>query len=551
MADSYTVADLVAEFIAAAGVSTVFGVGSVHNLPMLDGIGRRNAVRFVATRGEMGAAHMADAYARTTGELGVVITSTGPGAANAVGGLLEARMAGTPVLHLTSHTNSKYADRHMGTVHEPLDQLGMLESVSKTAYRVRSPVHALGILSRAATDAFSVPTGPVSVEIPIDIQRMPVARPDTLDNLTIRPPRPLGPTEADMDELAERVLKARRPVIYLGSGGAGTRCAMRDLLDMGFGMVSSWKGRGVIPDDHPMNLSGLQGNGIKSIQEFYKSVDLMLVVGARIRGHELGEFAVELPENIVQIDADPLANGRTQAARYFVNADAAETLDALTQRIGGRMAIDPGFADEFKALKKAAWGEFLDTLGTYGTFMEQLREALPQDAIFARDITQSTSTWGNRIFTLSETRGNIYPVSAGIGQGLPLAIGAATAGRKTVLLTGDGGFMLNIGELWTALQEKLDLTVIVMNDGGYGVIKKLQNTLHGGRNYFADFLNPDFEELARITGMGFFRCSSAASFGDTVAEAVKRPGPNLVEVDMGKIGEFGNYFPFKAPPGKA
>jgi acetolactate synthase-1/2/3 large subunit len=550
MADSYTVADLVAEFIAAAGVSTVFGVGSVHNLPMLDGIGRRNAVRFVATRGEMGAAHMADAYARTTGELGVVITSTGPGAANAVGGLLEARMAGTPVLHLTSHTNSKYADRHMGTVHEPLDQLGMLESVSKTAYRVRSPVHALGILARAATDAFTVPTGPVSVEIPIDIQRMAVARPDTLDNLTIRPPRPLGPTDADMDELAERVLKAKRPVIYLGTGGAGTRCAMRDLLDMGFGMVSSWKGRGVIPDDHPMNLSGLQGNGIKSIQEFYKSVDLMLVVGARIRGHELGEFAVELPENIVQIDADPMANGRTQAARYFVNADAAETLDALTQRIGGRMAIDPGFADEFKALKKAAWGEFLDTLGIYGSFMEQLRKALPKDAIFARDITQSTSTWGNRIFTLTETRGNIYPVSAGIGQGLPLAIGAATAGRKTVLLTGDGGFMLNIGELWTALQEKLDLTVIVMNDGGYGVIKKLQNTLHGGRNYFADFLNPDFEELARITGMGFFRCSSAASFGDTVAEAVKRPGPNLVEVDMGKIGEFGNYFPFKAPPGK-
>lgn len=551
MADNYTVADLVAEFIAAVGVSTVFGVGSVHNLPMLDGIGRRNAVRFVPARGEMGAAHMADAYARTTGELGVCVTSTGAGAANAVGGLLEAVTAGTPLLHLTGHTNSKFADRGMGTVHEPLDQLGMLRGVCKSAYRVRAPNHALGVLARAATDALTVPTGPVSVEIPIDIQRMAIARPATLDTLVLKPARPAAPTAAEIDELVERVSGAKRPVIYLGSGGHGTRAPMEKLLDMGFGMVSSWKGRGVIPDDHPMNMSGIQGNGIKAVQEFYKGVDLMLVVGARTRIHELGEFGMELPANIVQIDADPLADGRTLETKYFVCADAALTLTGLVDGLTGKFAVDPKFPGEFKTLKKAAWGEFLDTLGIYGTFMEQLRKALPKDAVFARDITQSTSTWGNRIFTLTETSGNVYPVGAGIGQGLPLAIGAAAAGRKTVLLTGDGGFMLNLGELWTALQEKLDLTVIVMNDNGYGVIKKLQNTLHGGRNYFADFLNPDFSELARITGMGFFRCSSAESFGDTVAQAVKRPGPNLVEVEMEKIGEFGNYFPFKAPPAQA
>ncbi len=175
-------------------------------------------------------------------------------------------------------------------------------------------------------------------------------------------------------------------------------------------------------------------------------------------------------------------------------------------------------------------------------------DALPKDAIFARDITQSTSTWGNRIFTLNSHQENIYPVSAGIGQGLPLAIGAAATGRKTLLLTGDGGFMLNFGELWTAIQEQLDLTIVIMNDNGYGVIKKLQNTLHGGRRYFADLVNPDFEQISKISGMGFWRCSSADSFGATVAEALKHPGPNIVEVEMSAIGEFGNYFPFKAPP---
>jgi acetolactate synthase-1/2/3 large subunit len=550
MAETYTVADLVAEFIAAIGVKTVFGVGSVHNLPLLDGIGRRNAVRFVATRGEMGAAHMADAYTRTTGELGICFTSTGAGAANAVSGLLEAMTAGTPLLHITGHTNTKFADRHMGTVHEPLDQLGMLKGVCKSAYRVRAPQHALGVLARAATDAFTVPTGPVSVEIPIDVQRMPIARPATLDVLELKPAPPAGPSKAELDALVERVAKAKRPVIWLGSGGHGTRASMRELLDMGFGMVSSWKGRGVIPDDHPMNMSGVQGNGIKAVQEFYKGVDLMLVVGAPVRIHELGEFGMELPANIVQIDADPKADGRSLVTELFVCADAAQTLAGLVDGLKGKFAVDPKFPDEFKALKKAAWGEFLDTLGIYGGFMDQLRKALPDDAIFARDITQATSTWGNRIFTLHETAGNVYPVGAGIGQGLPLAIGAAVTGRKTVLLTGDGGFMLNIGELWTALQEKLDLTIVVMNDNGYGVIKKLQNTLHGGRNYFADFLNPDFADLARITGMGYSKCSTAESFGATVAEAIKRPGPNLVEVEMAKIGEFGNYFPFKAPPAK-
>lgn len=548
MTETYTVADAVAEFLAAINVHCVFGVASVHNLPLLDGIGRRNAIRFVPTRGEMGAAHMADAYARVTNELGVVISSTGPGAANAVGGLLEARMAGTPMLHLTSHTNSKYADREMGTVHEPLDQLGMLRGVSKTAYRVRAPQHILGVLARAATDAMTVPTGPVSIEIPIDVQRMPITRPATLDTITIRAPEPSSPMPAELDALVERVLAARRPVIYLGTGGRGSGPAMLQLLDMGFGMVSSWKGRGVIPDDHPMNMSGIQGNGIKSVQDFYKSVDLMLVVGARTRIHELGEFGMELPTNIVQIDADPMADGRTLTTDLFVCADAPKTLAALLPRISGRMAVDPKFPEQFRALKKAAWSEFLGSLGIYGTFMEQLRAALPKDAIFARDITQSTSTWGNRIFTLNSPAENIYPVSAGIGQGLPLAIGAATAGRKTVLITGDGGFLLNFGELWTAIQEQLDLTIVVMNDNGYGVIKKLQNTLHGGRRYFADLVNPDFGEIARISSMGYWKCSAADQFGATIAEAVKRPGPNLVEVDMNAIGEFDNYFPFKAPP---
>jgi acetolactate synthase-1/2/3 large subunit len=133
MSDSYTVSDLIAEFLEACGVSTAFGIVSVHNIPMLDTLSQRNTMRFVTTRGEAGAAHMADGYARASGGLGCVFTSTGPGAANAVSGLVEARFAGTPLLHITGQTSTRFVDRGMGTVHDVPDQLGMLRASGKAA----------------------------------------------------------------------------------------------------------------------------------------------------------------------------------------------------------------------------------------------------------------------------------------------------------------------------------------------------------------------------------------------------------------------------------
>src|SRR5690348_2006721 len=211
MASDYTVGDLVAEFLTQCGVTTAFGIASVHNIPMLDAIGRRNTIRFMMARGELGGAHMADGYARVSQGLGVIISSTGPGAANAIGGLIEARFAGSPVLHLSGQTSTKYADRAMGTVHDPYDQLGMMASVCKAAHRIRSAQHALGVLTRAAVEALSPPMGPVSVEVPIDLQRVKINRPAVLDNFVLPLPPPRLPTEQELDEFAARVVAAKRP----------------------------------------------------------------------------------------------------------------------------------------------------------------------------------------------------------------------------------------------------------------------------------------------------------------------------------------------------
>ncbi len=549
MAD-YTVGDLVAEFLAACGVETVFGIASVHNIPMLDGIGKRNAIRYMMTRGEMGGVHMADGYARASGHLGVFFSSTGPGAANAVGGLVEAQFAGSSVLHITGQTATQYVDKELGTVHDVPDQQGMLASVSKASYRVRQANQALGVLTRAAVDALTPPRGPVSVEVPIDIQRTKIERPAMLDNFTLPLPPPLIPAEAALDELAGRVLAAKRPMLWLGTGAAGAGGAAARLLDMGFGMVSSWKGRGAVSEDNPMNLGGMHGNGMKGIADFYQTVDLLLVVGARVRGQETGDFSLKLPANLIQVDIDPLANGRTYANKYFVSGDAKLVLEGLLKRLQGKTKFDPAFPTEFQKMKQTAQAEFQATLGPYGSFPAQLRAVLPRDAIWVRDVTQNASTWGNRLFPIHDTTSNVYPVSAGIGQGMPLGIGAAAAakGRKTIAMVGDGGFFLNVGELWTAVQENLDIVILVMNDQGYGVIKRIQDSLQGGRRFFGDLQGPDLGELAGIARIPFFKCTDGETFGPTVAEALKVNGPCLMEVDMSEVGEFPPYYPFNIRP---
>jgi acetolactate synthase-1/2/3 large subunit len=553
MASDYTVGDLVAEFLAACGVTTVFGIASVHNIPMLDAIGRRNAIRFMMARGELGGAHMADGYARVNGGLGVIFSSTGPGAANAIGGLIEARFAGSPVLHITGQTSTKHADREMGTVHDAFDQLGMMRSVSKSAYRIRSAQNAIGVLTRAAVDALSAPMGPVSIEVPIDLQRTKIDRPAILDNFVLPLEVPRTPTDAELDELAARVLAAKRPLLWLGNGAKNAGTAAAKLLDLGFGMVTSWNGRGTVPEDHPLNLGGLTGNGLPMVTDFYKTLDLCLVVGCRLRGHETGDFAVQPPDNLIQIDSDPFANGRTYESKYFVCGDSKATLEGLVKRLEGKMAVAPGYTKEFANLKVAAQAEFIETLGAYGTFSKQLRDVMPKDAIWVRDITQNNTTWGNRVFPIYNPNQNVYPVGAGIGQGLQLGIGAAAAAatgdRKTVVMSGDGGFFLNVGELWTAVQEKLDMCVIVMNDNGYGVIKRIQDATQG-RRFFADLQSPDIGKLAALSDIPFFKVQQAEKFGETVAKALAIKGLTMVEVDMNAVGEFPPYFPFNLLPKK-
>lgn len=547
MSHTFNIGDLVAQFLHAIDTELVFGIISVHNIPIMDGIARQGGIRVVMTRGEMGAAHMADGYARRSGKLGVLVSSTGPGAANTVSGLLEASFASTPLLHITGQVPRKFLGRDTGATHNVRNQLGMLQSVCKASYRIERAEDALRILQQAATEALAAPMGPVSIEIPIDVQKQPIPQGDAGASLAL-PPMPARPraSDADIAQLAERVRAARRPMLWVGRGAIDCGAPLQQLLDRGFGMASSWAGRGIVPEDHACNLGGLNGTGAPEVIAFYESVDLMVVVGSRLRGQETVDQSLALPSQRVQIDLDPAAEGRSYDCAKFVCGDARDVLERLVAALGNYQA-EPGYREQFADMKQRARQAFSGTLGPYAGFAEQLRSQLPRNAVWARDITVANSTWGNRLFEVYGPRDAMHPVGAGIGQGLPLGIGAAFAARgaKTVVLSGDAGFMMNVCELWTAMQEQLDMLLIVMNDAGYGVIKHMQDANFGGRRVYGDLAPPDFALLAQSAGMAYRKLGRADGLAEAVAQLAGAPGLAILEVDMLAIGEAPPYFPYQ------
>lgn len=541
---AYTVGDLVAEFLAAAGVEIAFGIVSVHNIPILDGIGRHNAIRFVPARGEMGGAHMADAYARASGTLGVLITSTGPGAANAVPGLVEAGFAGSPVLHITGQTATPQLGRDTGAVHDLPSQGAMLGAVCKSVHRPLVPDAVFGALMAACADALSPPRGPVTLEIPADLQRRPVTRPAALDQLAM-PIIARPPAEPALDMAAGLLAQARRPMLWLGNGARDAGPEALALLDLGFGAVSSWNGRGIVAEDHPRSLGAMNGNGTPAVEALYDTVDALVVVGSRLRGHETLDGALRLPARRIQVDTDPRAAGRGYPAEMLVCGDAAAVLAGLHHRLRGRMTVDRAFGDDIAETRAQAAAAYRESLGPYASFPERLRAAMPRDALWVRDATVAGATWAHRLMPVFGPRDSIHPVGAGIGPGLPFGIGAALHasrnGRKTVMLAGDGGFAMNMTELWTAAQENADLCIIVMNDGIYAAIGHIQDAFQDGRRFFGELRGPDLQDLAKLARMPAWRVGRAEDFGAAVTQAIAVPGPALVEVDMHAIGAVPAY----------
>jgi acetolactate synthase-1/2/3 large subunit len=260
---------------------------------------------------------------------------------------------------------------------------------------------------------------------------------------------------------------------------------------------------------------------------------------------------LKLPRPLYRIDANPEAEGRSYATDQFVAGDAVLALDGLADRLRGRLRVDPAFAGDLRAARVAAEQAVRRAVKPYDALVAALEELRPHDSVWVRDVTVSNSTWGNRCVRLAGPRDGVHALGGGIGMGAAMAIGAALAagGRKVIALSGDGGLQLNLGELATAVQERADFVLLVMNDRGYGVIRNIQDARFGGRRHYVDLHTPDFGVLCKALGLRHLRLDDVGRSAAVLRTALAEPGPTFVEVDMSAIGPYSTSF--AGPPVRA
>ena len=542
-----TVGHQIAEALANFGVRTVFGVISIHNMPILDALAEQGRIRFVPARGEAGAMNMADAYSRVSGEVGVVLTSTGTAAGNAAGAQAEALTAGSRLVHITTQIDRPFMDRDRAAIHDVPKQPTMLAGLSKAVFRIWDEKSVIGTIEAAMRAALTPPSGPVSLEIPIDVQHLPA-----VSNPPARPPKPaLAPVDDQaIEALAGMVAKAKRPMLWLGGGARLAGAEALALVERGFGVVTSTQGRAVVPETHAATLGAF--NMTPQAREIYSKCDLMIVVGSRLRGNETQNNKMLLPSPLVQIDAEPTQAGRNYPVDLFLCSDAAQTLAALLEKLPDRLDVDPQLAHEIAIARAQSEGQLRAGLGPYQELADHLLSLVPAGQhAWVRDITISNSTFGNRYVQIAAPHLGVHALGGGIGQGIAMAVGAALANpqTRTIALLGDGGAQLGMAELITAVDEGLDITYLLMNDAAYGVIENIQDAQYGGRRHYSKLKTPDFAKLCAAVDMPHSKVTRIEDFAETFDKTLSVKGPALVEVDMIAIGPFATAF--AGPPAGA
>ncbi|MBQ0877159.1 thiamine pyrophosphate-binding protein [Streptomyces sp. RT42] len=533
---------LLAAHLKSLGVDTVFGIVSVHNLPLVEAVEADPELRFVPVRHEASAVNAADAHGRARGSIGCALTSTGTGAGNAAGSLIEALSSGTAVLHITGQVESAHLGSGRGFIHETKDQLGMLAAVSTYAATVTSARDAGRVLREASAAALAAPGGPASVEWPIDLQYA-VQEDDGESAPASGAPVPDASALAGARDL---LASARRPLIWAGGGATTARDQLLALLETtGAGLLTSNSGRGSVPEDHEQVVGNFATT--PAARALLTDADVLVTVGTHFRSNETADYGLRLPEAHIQIDVDAAALGRVYPARHALHGDAGAVLPLLTE---AAVRADADWTDRVRRVREEVRAALHDGIGPQAAICDALAAALPRGAVVARDVTIPSSAWGNRLLPIHDPRANVFPRGGGIGQGLAMGIGAALArpDEPTVVIAGDGGLAVHLGELLTLAQERPRLTLIVFNDGGYGVLRNMQAT-YTERRSGVDLFTPDFARLAAACSLPYARIGDASEAAKVIDAAVASDGPTLVEVDLAALGPMRNPFtpPVKIP----
>ncbi len=535
-------ADGIVLALKEAGVSTIFGIPSIHNIGLYESLRHESSIRHIGCRHEAGATHMADGYARASRGLGVIVSSTGPGAGFTVSALQEAWGSCSPVLMITTNIDAAKIGKGLGVLHELEEQTSLFQTITKEVIIPRTGEGLYAAAKRAIALAQAGRPGPVCLEVPTDLMAgdAPAETP-TPPNGAPAPPR-LPPR---LDEAVAMLRTAKQPLILAGTDAARANIA-GDIQALAEALcapvITNTPGKGVVPEDHALAF----GNAARKlvVKDIVPGCDAAVVIGSRLREVDAKRRGLALPEQLIHVDWDERWISKNYLAALPLVGDIGAIARALRTQLEGEPYTGP------RQERTAAWRRQADAeierLGRERLEIQSLqaiRTVLPRDSALVVDNTQ-LGYWAEYFYPSYQANGIIGAKGSGLlGFSFPAAIGVKIARPDTpvVGLIGDGGFLYTAQELATCVRHNVGFPLIVANDDAFGVIGYLQRTAYQ-EAYQAQLTNPDFLAFAAAFGVPATRVQSPPELQSVLDRTLASGEMHLIEYQL-TIQEppFGKY----------
>ena len=533
-------ARLVVAALEREGVTTVFGYPGGAIMPLYDALPGSN-LKHILVRHEQGAALAADAWGRVTGQPGVCIATSGPGATNLVTGIANAFMDSVPLIAITGQVASPL----IGTdAFQEVDIFGITLPIVKHSFLIRDAAEIPRVFAEAFGIAREGRPGPVLIDLPKDVQIAQVA---AAEPIAMEAPS-IAPAPALIAQANALIAASEKPILYFG-GGIGIARAETALRAFaarsGIPSVATLKGLGGVPTEDPNFLGMLGMHGLKSANLAIHEADLLICVGARFDDRATGKLDTFAPHaRVIHIDADPAEIGKLRRAEVGIAADLTPTLDALT----AVPDIEPWRTWCQARRREHAYRYDAPGQGVYAPLMlKELSEAAGDRAIFTCDVGQH-QMWVAQHCRFVRPQAHLTSAGLGtMGYGVPAGIGAALAepGATVITVSGDGSFMMNVQELATIRRYRIPLKIVLLDNSQLGMVRQWQQ-LFFDQNFSEIDLsdNPDFAELARAFGIEAFTVDTRAQVPGAIDRLLRTSGPILCHV---RIDPRANVWPLVPP----
>jgi acetolactate synthase-1/2/3 large subunit len=561
MAQEMTGAEMVIAALADQGVEDIFGYPGGAVLPIYDALFHQDKVRHVLVRHEQGAVHAAEGYARSTGKVGAVLVTSGPGATNAVTGLTDALMDSVPLVCITGQVPTHLIGND---AFQECDTVGITRPCTKHNYLVKDVADLPGVLHEAFYVAGSGRPGPVVVDIPKDVQfaKGVYFKPNEFPHKGYQPK-----LKGDLDKIKvaiEMMRQARRPVFYTGGGvinsGSEACHLLRELVRLtGFPITSTLLGLGAYAASDPQWLGMLGMHGTFEANMSMHDCDLMICVGARFDDRITGRLDAFAPHSKkVHIDIDPSSINKNVKVDVAIVGDCAHVLDDMVRlwRSSG-VAADPvalkgwwAQIDKWRARKSLAYKNSSDIIKPQYAIERLYAATRGRDVYITTEVGQH-QMWAAQFFKFEEP--NHWMTSGGLGTmgyGLPAAIGVQRAHPNALVIdiAGEASILMNMQEMSTAVQHRLPVKIFIINNQYMGMVRQWQELLHGGR-YSESYTEalPDFVKLAEAYHAVGIRCDKPGELDAAIKHMIEVPKPVIFDcvVDPAE-----NCFPM-IPSGRA